>query len=217
MGIMDKTGDAETAARTVTKYLYAYSDKAPLDRTAAKFAGFWTWQRRTVPLMIAELGRQPGKLAAVGHAQLQMAASAEPQEVPQWAVDQGLVPVGGDMLAGADLPPYAAAEAFDPRAGALINRFGGLLPSLGKAVVEEQTQESLFTGGKVQGSYPRRLAEAAFPSVGKVERSPVVAQATGDDQAAARILSAFGLTARVNTPPRTRGGSSRSGGGIYGG
>lgn len=201
---LDELGSAEEAANSVRKWLFDYGDKAPIDRTAAKFAGFYTWIRKTVPTQLEGLARQPGKFTGLAHAQLGAMESAAPQDAPQWAIDEGLVPVGdGEMMAGLDLPPWAVADVFEPSADNVVNRFGGLLPSLGKAVVEEQTGKSLFTGGNVKGSFAKRLADAGMPFVGKVERSPLTARLTGDPQADARLLGVTGLTTRNVAPKAT--------------
>lgn len=193
-------GSADEAARSVRKYLFDYGDLTDSERGLKKVAAFYTFTRKNVPLQIAEMARQPGKFTALARLQRNMMIDAPEGSYPQWALDDGMIPVnGGKTMVGIDLPATAAAKALDP--GNALDQLGGLMPSVAKWMAENRTGKNLFTGGNLKGSKQRRLAEAVMPLIGKVERSPMVSKATGDPQTGARTLSALtGLQARTVTP-----------------
>lgn len=202
-------GSADEAARSVRKYLFDYGDLTDAERGLKKVAAFYTFMRKNTPLQVAEMARQPGKFTALARAHRNALIDAPEGSYPQWALDEGMVPVmGGKTMVGIDLPATSAAKAADP--GNALDQFGGLLPSVAKFMAENKTGKSLFTGGNLKGSKQRRLAEALVPLIGKVERSPMVSKATGDPQAGARTLGALtGLQVRTVTPGDRKGAEYR--------
>lgn len=208
---LESLGSADDAARSVRQFLFDYQDLAPGDVAAKKVAGFWTWQRKNLPVVLATLAREPGRFSAVAHAWANAAEQASPGTYPQWAVNEGMLPVG-DTMVGVDLPLNAAAESFDPTPQNVLNRIGGPLPGLLKTLAEEATGNQIFSGTPVKGSLPKRVLETLVPPVGKVERAPYTAYATGDEQAPARTLTALtGLTARKLTAADKGSGSGKKG------
>lgn len=191
-----ETSSADEAARSVKKFLFDYQDLAAGDIAAKKVAGFWTWQRKNLPVVISTMAKDPGKFSAVAHVHDRAAEQAPAGTYPQWAINEGMVPVGG-MMVGADLPLNAAAETFDPTPQNVLNRVGGPLPGLLKTLAEEATGNQIFSGLPVKGSLPKRVLETVAPPVGKVERAPYTAYLTKDEQAPARLTTALtGLSAR---------------------
>ena len=207
---MRQHGNAEEAARSVRKYLFDYQDLTAMDRHIKHAAAFWTWTRKNTALQLQSVLSQPGKFTGYAHVMLNAAAAAEPGDYPKWAVESGLVPVSEDLMVGVDAPPGAAAEALDPSAKNVVGLLGGFGGSLLKTAFEQATGHSAFSGSKVDtsaGGTATRTAEAAVPLLGRIKRSPYVAELTDDPQAEARRLSAIGLQARNIGEADKAGGS----------
>lgn len=207
---LGKLGSADEAARSVRKYLFDYGDLTDRERGLKKVMAFYTFMRKNTPLQVQELFRQPGKYTAVAHSYNNAAMVGQEGDYPEWAIKEGLVPVGdGGLLLGFDSPFKAATQTLDPFQQSEFSAFSGLLPALAKYGIEEKTGKSLFSGYNTTGSTPQRLTDAALPLLGKIRRGPGRYLPTGagiglnsDDreQDRARLIQALtGLLARVNT------------------
>lgn len=63
---LDKGDDAVTAARTMKKYLFDYSDLTTFERKVMKRVfPFYTWTRKNLPLQVEMLWKKPEKFAAL--------------------------------------------------------------------------------------------------------------------------------------------------------
>lgn len=201
-------GDADEAARSVKKYLFDYADLTEKERGAKKVFAFWTFMRKNTPLQVREMFAQPGKFTGMAHTYNEALQASPDGDYPDWAVKSGMVPVGdGRYMLGLDSPVKSAVEMFDPAQQSELGLLSGLLPSLGKAGVEDLLGKSFYTKKPIYGSRLERFSHAAFPLLGKVKRAPyghrlpsglgVGLNADPEDQEKARLINALlGILAR---------------------
>jgi hypothetical protein len=188
-GIVDKTGDFTTAARSVKKYLFDYSDLTAFEKNQMRsYVRFYTYARKNTPLQFAELAHNPGKYTTLAHIHEGAAGQADGEGfLPQYAINAGGIPIGKNLIS-VDTPFSAALKQVQPVLQTLaavpglkqllpkeLQAEGGIkeisrgfvgVPSGGpiellKAAVEEATGKSLLTGAPVKDTTGGRQGHAA--------------------------------------------------------
>ena len=101
---LEKTGNPELAARTVRKYLFDYDELSDFERKYMKrVMPFYSWLRKSLPLVSKELVRQPGKFTVIpkGFRALREITGVSPEEMaeaekwmPDWYRELGAEMVG---------------------------------------------------------------------------------------------------------------------------
>ena len=216
---LDELGSADEAARSVKKYLFDYGDLTPFERDKLKkVAAFYTWTRKNTPLQFAEMARQPGKFTGVAHAYDASGGPQDQESLPPFLQGEPYAVsrvFGQDMALMADLPMFSALRTTNPGGAdeTATGMFSGFLPGLVKLAMEENSDQDLFSGKKIDGGeHWLNAGEELFPLVGKFRRSPVKRFLTKDPQAVATgIRDATGVkTFRMDAPKKS---GSRSAGG----
>lgn len=152
--------DPVTASMETKKALFDYSDLTPFEKHAiGPFVSFYTFMRKNLGAQLWTLTHNPGKLTAQAHLYGALAGSGVSPDgpLPQYAVDQGGVPLGGTLgkllggggnpvMGSLDLPMFAGIETAEPliRAPKLAASFIPGLSGLRKpGDIEEVGREAL--------------------------------------------------------------------------
>lgn len=152
--------DATTASIETKKALFDYSDLTPFEKHAiGPFVSFYTFMRKNLGAQLWTLTHNPGKLTGQAHLYGALAGSGVNTDgpLPQYAVDQGGVPLGGTLgkllggggnpvMGSLDLPMFAGIETAAPliRAPKLAASFIPGLSGLRKpGDIEEVGREAL--------------------------------------------------------------------------
>lgn len=178
IGAMGELGDVKSAADSVKKFLFNYEDLTAFEREKLKrVIPFYTFMRKNTELMAKTLAENPGKLRRLEMAQGALGDPNEPTlagaALPGYAVDDGQVSVGPNMLGSVDDPLSAAIRTVAPavhiaamtpgieliapdflkdpqgfKGAALdvLNLPGGPPAEFLKVLAEQATGKSLFTG-----------------------------------------------------------------------
>lgn len=135
----------ESAAAIVRKYLYDYKDLSRVDEGIKLVAPFWTWTRKTVPLYLETIAKQPNKLTTPYHIFDALGNEGEPypdEYAPDWMREQGAFTI-----------PRGAREALP------------FLPDGPAAITPDLPQQTLFDMlqplATLSGNQPDKMEEAA--------------------------------------------------------
>lgn len=217
---VDELGDPVAASRSVKKYLFDYSDLTPFEKNKMRrFVRFYTYMRKNTPLQFAELAHQPGKFAALAHAEQGLGGEAPSGPLPNYALQGGAIPIGGKLI-GTDTPFSSALRTVQPalQALTLVPGLGALLPAglkpehgfedvtrgvlnttsggpveIVKSAFEQTLGKDLFTGARNKRGAKAtitRFADALLPLYSKGKTTVRnVGDLDGRDQARVRLMT----------------------------
>ena len=168
---------AAAAGDRVAKWNIDYSGFTPFERKLKKFIPFYSWQRKSVPLMIEAMATKPGRVAAIQRTKSaidQMLGGKGdqpgtnfPVAIPMWLRDAGFMRVTG----GAEpwtirdpLPTNVMGQTFGGGLSQiLLNQVAGLHPGL-RIPLEQAFQKEAFTGRQPPGGMEYMLNQMPFSS-----------------------------------------------------
>lgn len=149
---------AQEIGDDVRKFNIDYGDLTPFERKFAKrVIPFYTWMRKSTPLLLESLFLQPGKFAKLPKGQRaleQLLGSDEVDQnvedaIPKWITDYSALRIaGGDepgyVGAGSVLPIQVLGEFTNPRD--IFKYLGGMTHPLIQTVFEQATGKEIFSG-----------------------------------------------------------------------
>ena len=154
-----------SAGAMVKKYLFDYGDLGSFEKRYMRRAVyFWTYARKSIPLLVGEMIEHPYVLDAYGKATGMDQGSRQQQLLPDFRRRQGLVDIGNDAQGNAkflrpDLPLSQLFQFSDEGRGPrrLAQTVAQNLAPIPRGLTEFLSGTNLQTGRPVQGG-----AEQAF-------------------------------------------------------
>lgn len=143
----ENTGSHRSAAESVYKYLFDYSELTPTEQKFKQFARFYTYLRKNTPLQVLGLIEHPGLYSTTFRAKKALAETFPAAGGPyaQYALEAGGVPTSGGVL-GMDMPLEHAAKFVQPGL-----QLAGMTPGLKNFVPDSLHPEGGF-GEVVRGA-----------------------------------------------------------------
>lgn len=194
----ENSGSYDHAAKSVAQYLFDYTDLTKTEQSVKKYARFYTYLRKNTPLQVMGLIEHPGVYSNVLRAKQTMAQTFPAKGgIPQWALEAGGIPTSAGVV-GMDMPLEHAAKAITPAlqlastipglkeitpqswkpegglgevARGLVGNVSGGPISAAKAIVEQATGRSLYSGGPISKSWTtraRQVLNQIIPATSKV-------------------------------------------------
>lgn len=211
---------ASRAAMRVKKWNLDYSDLTDFEKSVMKrVLPFYTWMRKSTPLMIEAMALRPGRVAAIDKTRsaLEELIGVDPSEalpqdmIPKWIREAA----GFQINIGNDNPVFMTNNLpmMDPfnwveggKEGIMRNAISGINPLL-KVPIEQTTGESLFTGAPIKGS--GQYAAELFP-MGRLAYDRFIKEQTADTNASdTKLLNYLTGAGLYETPPVALRGEQR--------
>lgn len=173
-------GDTTEALQRVMKFHFDYDDLSPLERSVfRRIIPFYTWTRRSVPLMLEMIAREPAKMGRYFTVKRGVESMSEEEGVvPSYYADNYAIRLpymSGDaqMYAMPDLPFMGLADVTDP------GQLAGQVSPFIKTPYEYNAGKQVWKGIPLSSDYePMPGAWRAIPgleralrAIGKVEDS----------------------------------------------